>query len=32
LRDTMIFNNESRVEQDPAHDARLAMERVLKLS
>jgi len=28
-RDTMIFNNESRVERDPDHEARLAMERVL---
>ena len=31
-RDTMLFNNESRVEQDPDLDARLAMEKVLKLS
>ena len=31
-RDTMLFNNESRLEQDPAKSARLAMERVLKLS
>ena len=31
-RDTMLFNNQSRVEQDPDHGARLAMERVLKLS
>ena len=31
-RDTIIFNNESRVEQDPDHAARLAMEKVLKLS
>ena len=31
-RDTMLFNNECKVEQDPAQPARLAMERVLKLS
>ena len=31
-RDTMVFNNESRVAQDPDRAARLAMERVLKLS
>jgi para-nitrobenzyl esterase len=31
-RNTMLFNNECRVEQDPARDARLAMEHVLKLS
>ncbi len=31
-RDTMIFNNQSRVVQDPDHPARLAMEHVLKLS
>ncbi len=31
-RDTMLFNNESRVERDPASSARLAMERVLKLA
>jgi para-nitrobenzyl esterase len=31
-RDTMLFNNESRVEQDPERGARLAMEKVLKLS
>jgi para-nitrobenzyl esterase len=31
-RDTMLFNNECNVEQDPAQSARLAMERVLKLS
>ena len=31
-RDTMLFNNDIRVEQDPDRDARLAMERVLKLS
>ena len=30
-RDTMIFNNESRVERDPGRDSRLAMEKVLKL-
>ena len=32
LRDTMLFNDESRVEQDPDREARLAMEHVLKLS
>jgi para-nitrobenzyl esterase len=31
-RDTMLFNNDIRVEQDPEQPARLAMERVLKLS
>ena len=31
-RDTMLFNNESRVEQDPDREPRLAMEKVLKLS
>lgn len=31
-RDTMLFNNESRVEQDPDRGPRLAMEKVLKLS
>jgi len=31
-RDTMLFNNKCNVEQDPAQSARLAMERVLKLS
>jgi para-nitrobenzyl esterase len=31
-RDTMLFNNESRVAQDPDRAARLAMEKVLKLS
>jgi len=31
-RDTMLFNNECNVEQDPAQSARLAMEKVLKLS
>ena len=31
-RDTMLFNNESRVEQDPDHGPRLVMEHVLKLS
>ena len=30
-RDTMLFNNECRVESDPARSARLAMEQVLKL-
>jgi para-nitrobenzyl esterase len=31
-RHTMLFNDDCRVEADPARDARLAMERVLKLS
>jgi carboxylesterase type B len=31
-RDTMLFNNESRVEQDPDRGPRLVMEQVLKLS
>jgi para-nitrobenzyl esterase len=31
-RDTMIFNNESRVVSDPGRESRLAMERVLGLS
>lgn len=31
-RETMLFNNESRVEKDPDHGPRLAMERVLKLA
>jgi para-nitrobenzyl esterase len=31
-RDTMLFNNECRVESDPDRGPRLAMERVLKLS
>jgi para-nitrobenzyl esterase len=30
-RDTMLFNNESRVEQDPNRASRLVMEKVLKL-
>ena len=30
-RDTMLFNNASRVEQDPDRGPRLAMEQVLKL-
>jgi para-nitrobenzyl esterase len=30
-RDTMLFNNECRVVSDPDRDARLAMERVLKV-
>jgi len=30
-RDTMLFNNECRVESDPARGARLAMEQVLRL-
>ena len=31
-RDTLLFNNESRVEQDPERGARQAMDRVLNLS
>ena len=31
-RDTMLFNNESRVAQDPDHGPRLVMEQALKLS
>jgi para-nitrobenzyl esterase len=31
-RDTMLFDNESRVEQDPDHGPRLVMEQALKLS
>jgi para-nitrobenzyl esterase len=31
-RDTMLFNNESRVEQDPDRGPRLAMEHVLKIN
>ena len=31
-RDTMLFNNECRVESDPDRGLRLAMERILKLS
>jgi len=31
-RDTMLFNNESRVEQDPDRGPRLVMEQVLKLT
>ena len=31
-RDTMLFNNECRVEQDPARGPRLVMEKVLKLT
>ena len=31
-RDTMLFNNESRVEQDPDRSSRLVMEQVLKLT
>jgi para-nitrobenzyl esterase len=30
-REMMLFNNECRVASDPQHDARLAMEKVLKL-
>ena len=30
-RDTMLFNNASRVEQDPDREPRLVMEQVLKL-
>jgi para-nitrobenzyl esterase len=31
-RDTMLFNTDSRVEQDPDREPRLAMEQVLRLS
>jgi para-nitrobenzyl esterase len=31
-RDTLLFNNDVRVEQDPDRGPRLAMERVLNLS
>jgi para-nitrobenzyl esterase len=31
-RDTILFNNETRVVSDPQHAARVAMEKVLKLS
>jgi para-nitrobenzyl esterase len=31
-RDTMLFNNDSRVEPDPDHGPRLAMEQALKLA
>jgi para-nitrobenzyl esterase len=31
-RDTMLFNNDSRVERDPDHGPRLVMEQALKLS
>jgi para-nitrobenzyl esterase len=31
-RDTMLFNNDSRVERDPDHGPRLVMEQTLKLS
>ena len=31
-RDTMLFNNECRVESDPDHGPRLVMEQILKLS
>jgi para-nitrobenzyl esterase len=31
-RETMLFNNSSRVEQDPDREPRLIMEHVLKLS
>jgi para-nitrobenzyl esterase len=31
-RDTMLFNNECKVEQDPGQTARVAMEKVLKLA
>ena len=31
-RDTMLFNNESRVQQDPDREPRLIMEKVLKLA
>ncbi len=32
VRDTMLFNNQSRVVPDPDRPGRLAMEHVLKLS
>jgi hypothetical protein len=31
-RDTMLFNNECRAEQDPDRGPRLVMEQVLKLT
>ena len=31
-RETLLFNNECRMVNDPQHEARLAMEKVLKLS
>jgi para-nitrobenzyl esterase len=31
-RDTMLFNNENKVEQDPDQGPRVAMEQVLKLA
>jgi para-nitrobenzyl esterase len=31
-RETMLFNNECRLVNDPQHDARIAMEKVLKLA
>jgi para-nitrobenzyl esterase len=31
-RETMLFNNECRVEADPDHAARMAMEQVLRLA
>ena len=31
-RDTMLFNNASRVEKDPDRECRLVMEQVLKLA
>ena len=31
-RDTLLFNSDSRVVQDPDHEARVAMEHVLKLA
>jgi para-nitrobenzyl esterase len=31
-RDTMLFNNESRVQKDPDREPRLIMEKVLKLA
>jgi len=31
-RDTMLFNNDSRVVQDPDREPRLAMEQLLRLS
>jgi para-nitrobenzyl esterase len=31
-RDTMLFNNQCRVERDPDRSSRLAMEQLLKLT
>jgi carboxylesterase type B len=32
VRETMLFNNECRVESDPDRGPRLVMEQILKLS